>query len=225
MGVIRLEPDRIRPVFITFEGPEGAGKSTAIRSVAEALSADGWSVTVTREPGSGDIGARIRAILLDPNHEPLHPLAELFLFLADRAQHLATVIEPALAKEHVVLCDRYGDSTIVYQGYARGLNLDMLRDTNRVATGGRSPDLTLLFDLPAAVGLARLQDHDRLDAQPLSFHESVRAGFLAEAERDPRRWRILDASLPHDVVLALALKHIGEFLGPDMSCTNPGREP
>ncbi|MCB8932464.1 MAG: dTMP kinase [Fimbriimonadaceae bacterium] len=179
-------------MFATFEGPEGAGKSTAIRAVAAHLEAEGCEVVVTREPGGGSIGPAIREILL---HGPsLQPSTEVFLFLADRAQHSVEVIRPSLDAGKVVLCDRFADSTVVYQGHARGFDVERLRAWNDLATGGLRPDITLLFDLEPEVGLARLANKDRMDAEPLAFHRRVRAGFLAEAERDPDRWVVLDAS-------------------------------
>lgn len=195
-------------MFVTFEGPEGAGKSTVLAKVAEALRADGRSVVETREPGSGEIGARIREILLGTAGEAPHPECELFLFLADRAQHVATVIKPALERGAVVLCDRFADSTVVYQGYGRGLDVPLLKTLNRAATGGLTPDLTLLFDLPTEVGLARLGDKDRMDSESAEFHERVREGFLKEASLDPMRWWILDATQPVDAVTAAALQAI-----------------
>ncbi len=179
-------------MFVTFEGPEGAGKSTAIRAVAAGLREAGRRVVETREPGSGEAGKAIRAILLQG--ADVEPRAELLLFLADRAQHVAETIRPALERGEVVLCDRHADSTFVYQGVARGLDPDFVRRGNLFATGGLVPDLTLLFDLPAEVGLARLQNPDRMDALPLAFHQKVRQGFLDLAAAEPARFRIVDAT-------------------------------
>lgn len=200
-------------VFVTFEGPEGAGKSTAIQSVAEALRTSGLTVVVTREPGAGSVGVRIRQILLDPDLEAMSARCELFLFLADRAQHVSHLIMPALAEGSIVLCDRFADSTLVYQGYGRGLDLDELRTLNWIATAGLEPDLTLLFDVPADVGLARVNHKDRLDGEPIEFHRRVRDGFLAEAAREPQRWRVLDASRGAEAVSADALALITAKLG------------
>jgi dTMP kinase len=179
-------------MFITFEGPEGAGKSTALASLAERLRSLGRDVTTTREPGAGAFGKSIREILL--HGEDLDPKAELLLFLADRANHVATTILPALESGSIVLCDRYADSTLVYQAYARGVDEQFARAGNAFATGGLKPDLTFLFDLDPAIGLSRLRSKDRLDAQPIEFHQRVREGFLWEADADTERWRILDAS-------------------------------
>lgn len=199
-----------RHVFATFEGPEGAGKSTAIRSVAAHLEALGRDVVVTREPGGGSIGPAVRAILLDG--EALRAETETFLFLADRAQHAAEVLTPSLAAGKIVLCDRFADSTVVYQGHARGLDVERLREWNAWATGGLVPDVTLLFDLDPEVGLARLDHRDRLDAEPLAFHRRVREGFLAEAARDPARWVVLDASAEHASVANAAIAAIVDRL-------------
>lgn len=179
---------------MTFEGPEGAGKSTALEAVARLLEAEGVPVFATREPGAGAFGAAVRQILLGGLH--VVPRAELFLFLADRAQHVETEVRPALAAGKLVLCDRYGDSTVVYQGYARGLDVGLLRSLNALATGSLEPDLTILIDVEPETGLARIAHKDRLDAEPLEFHRRVREGFLAEARAFPGRYRVLDGSRP-----------------------------
>ncbi len=190
-------------MFVTFEGPEGAGKSTALRAVAAHLRGDGRTVLTTREPGAGEFGQKIRQILL--HGEEMPAASELFLFLADRANHVETIIRPALTQGEWVLCDRHADSTYVYQAVARGLDADFVRLANRFATGGLVPDRTLLFDLEPEVGLSRLQSRDRLDAQPLEFHRKVREGFLALADQAPARFRILDASQSPEMVLAQAI--------------------
>ena len=195
-------------VFITFEGPEGAGKSTALRAVAAGLRERGERVVETREPGSGEVGKAIRAILLHGGD--LEPRAELLLFLADRAQHMTAIVRPALARGEIVLCDRHADSTFVYQGVARGLDPEFVRAGNLFATGGLVPNLTLLFDLPAEVGLARLQNPDRMDALPLAFHQKVRRGFLDLAAAEPGRFRILDATSNPETVVAEALRIVGD---------------
>jgi dTMP kinase len=189
-------------MFVTLEGPEGAGKSTVLRALASRVEAIGLEVVVTREPGSGRIGAHIRELLL--MGEPMEARTELFLFLADRTEHLSRVVRPALARGAMVLCDRYADSTIVYQGYGRGLDRDHLVELNAFATDGHRPDLTLLLDLDPVVGLARLAERDRLDREPIAFHRRVREGFLAEAARDEDRWRVIDAERPLDEVVERA---------------------
>lgn len=192
-------------VFVSFEGPEGAGKTTLIRGLDARLRERGVRTLVTREPGAA-LGGRIRALLLDGSG--MDPKAELFLFLADRAEHAATVLRPALAEGRVVLCDRHADSTVVYQGYGRGLSLEQLRAWNWFATDGLRPDLTFLLDLPPEIGLARLSDKDRLDSEPLEFHRRIREGFLAEARREPHRWVVLDATQPAERVLEEAWQPI-----------------
>ncbi len=189
----------ILEMFITFEGPEGAGKSTALAAIAERLRMRGFEVLTTREPGAGTFGKSIREILL--HGEDLDPKAELLLFLADRSNHVSSIIRPALQEGKVVLCDRYADSTQVYQAYARGLNDDFVRAGNQFATGGLVPDLTLLFDIQSELGLARIRAKDRLDSQPIEFHHRVREGFLREAACHPERWKVVDASDQPEVVL------------------------
>jgi dTMP kinase len=179
-------------MFVTLEGPEGAGKSTVLNSLAERLRLDGREVTTTREPGAGEVGTAVREILLHGN--ALEPLTELFLFLADRAEHVAKTIKPALAEGKIVLCDRHADSTVVYQGYGRGLEVKMLYELNAIATQGLRPNLTLLLDIDPVIGLRRTQKKDRLDSEPIEFHQRVREGFLTEARREPERWRVIDAS-------------------------------
>lgn len=192
-------------MFITFEGPEGGGKSTLLRTLAAQLEAQEREVVCTREPGAGALGGEIRRWLLES--ESLDERAELFLFLADRSQHWSQRIAPALARGAVVLCDRHADSTVVYQGYARGHDLDLLRRLNALATQGNTPVLTFLLDLDPAIGLARAKG-DRMDREPLEFHQKVRAGFLAESQRDPQRWVILDASQPADQVAERAWQEL-----------------
>ena len=172
-----------RGLFVTFEGGEGAGKSTAIAGAARVLRAEGRHVVETREPGAGDFGAAVRRLLLD-SHE-VTDRSELFLFLADRATHCATIIEPALGRGEIVLCDRHADSTIVYQAIVRGLDERFVREANAFATNGLSPDLTLLLDLPPEVGLGRPAEKNRLHREPLQFHRRVREGFLRLARDEP----------------------------------------
>ncbi len=189
-------------MFVTFEGPEGAGKSTAIAGVKEKLEAEGFEVFVTREPGSGEFGKAVRHILL--GGLDVIPRAELFLFLADRAQHVEAEIRPALEKGLVVICDRYADSTVVYQGYARGMDLKLLRELNDLATGSLVPDLTILVDLEPEDGLRRIQDKDRLDSEPIDFHRKVRNGFLEEASLFSGRYRIVNGKQPPGEVVRQA---------------------
>ncbi len=186
-------------MFVTFEGIDGAGKSTLIRALAPRLEAEGHKVLVTREPGAGTVGAAIRDILLHGDH--VVPEAELFLFLADRSQHVRDLILPALEARTIVLCDRHADSTLVYQGYGRGLDLDQLRTWNSFATRGLQPHLTFLLDLSPDESAKRTQKGDRLDQESADFRERVRQGFLSEASLAPARWRVLDATEhPEDLV-------------------------
>jgi dTMP kinase len=199
-------------VFITFEGPEGAGKSSVANILARWLRDKGQEVATTREPGGSHFGPKVRSILLEEGE--LSAEAELFLFLADRAEHVSKLIRPWLEEGKVVLCDRFSDSTVVYQGYGRGLDLQMLRELNRMACGGLEPDLTFLLDISPETSLKRLTAMDRMDREPLEFHEKVREGFLTEARRDPNRWVVIDASLPLDDVAELCKVKLKERRAP-----------
>lgn len=183
---------------MTFEGVEGSGKSSHLREVAAHLRREGREVVETREPGGTPAGAVIRRLLLGPEAVPLAPLTELFLYCADRTQHLAEVVRPALAAGRVVLCDRFSDSTIAYQGYARSLDLAALRALDARARDGLAPDLTFLLDCPVAEGLTRARRRagvaDRFERETIEFHERVRAGFHALAAAEPVRFRILDST-------------------------------
>jgi dTMP kinase len=187
--------------FITLEGVEGSGKSTQIRYLAEMLTQMGYRVLQTREPGGTATAEAIRHILLTTSsHEPVTPQAEALLILAARCQHVTHLIMPALRCGTVVLCDRFSDSTFAYQGFARGLDLQWLRAANEVATGGLTPDLTLILDLPVSVGLARRRvdrgQQNRLDRETERFHRKVRRGFLALAAEEPTRIKIVNANRP-----------------------------
>lgn len=189
------------PVFVTLEGPEGAGKSSVLRALIPRLEED-YDVVATREPGDTKLGAKIRTLLLDG--DAIDSRTELLLFLADRAQHVAEVVRPALSRGALVLCDRYTDSTLAYQGYARDFDLEILREWNQFVTNDLAPDLTLLFDIDPEVGLGRITNKDRLDAEPLEFHQKVRQGFLSEALREPHRWVTIDASQSLELVVEAA---------------------
>jgi dTMP kinase len=185
-------------LFITLEGPEGSGKSTQIRHLAAALRRSGYQVVQTREPGGTVVAEAIRrTLLLSSSREAITPEAESLLILAARSQHVTHLIAPALRRGAIVLCDRFSDSTFAYQGFARGLDLAWLQAANAVATNGRSPDLTLLFDVPVAVGLARRRKaqgkQNRLDRESVRFHRLVRQGFLQLAVQSPRRIKVVDA--------------------------------
>lgn len=185
------------PLFITFEGIEGSGKSTHARLLAEHLRSLGWDPLVTREPGGTPLGEPIRRLLLDVASAPIAPLAELLLYCADRAQHVAHVISPALAAGRPVICDRFSDSTVAYQGHGRGLDLELVHTIECQARGGLTPALTFVFDCPASEGLARVHRRsgatDRMEGAPLAFHERVRQGFLALAAVSPERYCVLDS--------------------------------
>jgi dTMP kinase len=192
-------------VFITLEGIEGSGKSTQIRRLAERLP----SALVTKEPGGTPTADKIRAILLD-TREKIDPVAEFFLFAASRRQHVMEVIRPALAQGRVVLCDRFTDATLAYQGFGRRLDLDRLRWLNEWATDTLHPDLTLIFDLPEEVGIARARsrnssapvDEGRFEQEDLRFHRRVREGYLALAQEDTKRYVVIDACGTADDVFA-----------------------
>ncbi len=193
-------------MFITFEGPDGSGKTTQLALLAAYLEAQGRPVVRTREPGGTRIGDQIRACLHDVQNTAMMPTAEILLYSASRAQLVAEVIRPNLAAGRIVLCDRYADSTLAYQGYGRGLALDLLREITRFATAGLQPDLTLLFDLDVTAGLARRQmgqaEMNRMDLQAIHFYERVQAGYHALAAAEPARWVIISADRPIAVVQA-----------------------
>jgi dTMP kinase len=200
-------------MFITFEGIEGSGKTTQQQRLAELLRERGRTVVVTKEPGGTPLADRIRAILLD-SASVIDPIAEVFLFAASRRQHTTEVIEPALARGEVVLCDRYADSTLAYQGFGRLIDLDRLRTLNDWATDGLDPHVTLLFDLPEETGLRRAvsrnasatQDEGRFEAEDLRFHRRVREGYLALAVAAPARFAVIDAGGTADAVFARTLE-------------------
>ncbi len=188
-----------RAPFITFEGVEGAGKTTLAERFADWLAVQGISVVCTREPGGSTLGKHLRPMIL---HQPLDAYAELFLLLADRRQHTLEVILPVLEQGIWVVCDRYADSTLVYQGYGRGLNLELLRQLNAIATNGLQPDLTVLIDLPIEVALARANDPNRFEAEAIEFHQRIRAGYLQEAAWATERYIILNGLEPSESLLA-----------------------
>ena len=182
-------------LFIAFEGGEGSGKTTQARLIAIWLREIGYDVVTTHEPGATKVGMRLRALLLDTAHTGMSPHAEALMYAADRAEHVASVIEPALDRGAVVISDRYVDSSLAYQGNGRGLSNSDIAQLNSWATGGRMPDLTILLDMPPEAGLGRrARSADRLEAEPLEFHRRVRAGFLALAREDPPRYLVLDAT-------------------------------
>lgn len=192
-----------RGLFLTFEGGEGTGKTTQIARLAKAMEAQGRRVVVTREPGGSHIANQIRSLLLDQKMKGLVPLAELFLYEASRAQHVKDVIAPALKDGKVVICDRYTDSSIVYQGAARGLPSKLVELLNGIATGGVFPQLTFFLDLDPRIGLARVGSRgilDRMEKEALSFHQAVRKGYRKLALLEPKRFRVIDASKNRDEI-------------------------
>lgn len=204
-------------MFVTFEGPEGGGKTTQIRLLAEWLAEQGCDVISTREPGGTRIGNAVRTILLDPQHVEMQPEAEILLFSAARAQHVGEVIRPHLARGGVVLCDRFADSTFAYQGYGRGLDLDALRLITTFATGGLAPDLTICLDLPVSEGLRRKQggeliEWNRMEREEREFHERVRAGYLALASVAMERWLVVNAMQSVDQVQAAIRARVRQLL-------------
>jgi dTMP kinase len=190
---------RARGMFITFEGIDGSGKSTQLRLAAAFLRERRVAVLETREPGGTSLGEEVRRLLLDPRR-PVTPMAELLLYAASRAQHVAEVVRPALARGEVVLCDRFADATVAYQGGGRGLPHDLLAAVNHVATGGLRPDLTFLFDVGPSVGRSRQAERgrapDRLEEEAEAFQRRVRTAYLEIARGDPERVVVLDGARP-----------------------------
>ena len=180
-------------LFITFEGGEGTGKSTQIAHLKDSMEKRGHSVFATREPGGEPLAEGIRGLLLNSESQ-VQPRTELLLFLASRVQTTELVIRPRLAAGKIILCDRYIDSTTVYQGHARGHDLAWVRRLNEFATGGIIPDLTVLLDLDPVIGLTRQSERNRMEAESLAFHIRVREGYLSEAREHPGRFRVVDAS-------------------------------
>jgi len=194
-------------MFITLEGPEGSGKTSQLSQFADFLREQGYDVVTTREPGGTSISDQIRQVLVSMDNKNLHPRTEILLFLSARAQLVEELIKPSLADGKIVVCDRYGDSTLAYQGYGHGLPLETLREMLRFATDGLVPDLTLYLDLEVEKGLLRKkkgQEWNRLDAYEVEFHRRVRNGYLRLAASEPERWRVIDASQSkHEVQQAM----------------------
>ena len=203
--------------FITFEGGDGTGKSTQIQLLERYLVTQGKTCLTTREPGGTWVGQLVRQIVLEADSRSIGTRTELFLYLADRAQHVHEVIVPAMAQNKIVLSDRYGDSTVAYQGYGRGIDLKLLFKLNEVASGGLAPDITFLLDCPVELGLSRtvqrkskavkLQSNDRFESENLEFHKKVRQGFLELARAETARFHIVDASRSEQEVFA-AIKEV-----------------
>lgn len=190
-------------MFITLEGPEGSGKTSQLPGLAEVLRSQGYELLTTREPGGTSIGDQIRGVLFDLENKGMNPRTEILLFQASRAQLVEEVIRPALSAGTIVLCDRYADSTLAYQGYGHGVDLEMLRGIVTFTTGGLKPDLTVFLDVPVEEGLKRRTaggDWNRLDDYDLAFHRRVRAGYEELIAAEPARWVVIDASRPPEAV-------------------------
>lgn len=201
--------------LIVFEGVEGAGKSTHLQRTAAALRARGRAVVETVEPGGSAVGQRIRGLLLDAVSVAPAPWTELFLYLADRAEHVTTVLRPALERGDAVLCDRFSASTLAYQGFGRGLDLDLVRQLDEVARQGVSADLVILLDCPVEIGLKRAGRDDRFHREAVAFHERVRAGFLALAREAPDHFVVIDTRAPVEQVHTQILAAVNRCLGID----------
>lgn len=205
-------------LFITLEGPEGSGKSSAIKIVKEELEKLGCQIVMTREPGGTPISEQIRNLILDKDNTSMDPRTEALLYAASRRQHLVEKIWPSLKEGKIVFCDRYLDSSLAYQGYARNLGVDDILKVNEYATEGTFPHITFLFDIDPQLGLDRINKNkdrevNRLDVEKLSFHELVRNGYLELSKRFPDRYIVIDASKPLEEVSANVLKEILARLG------------
>jgi len=196
-------------LFITFEGVEGSGKTTQIRRLKTYLARKGIPCMVTREPGGTRIGDQVRRILLNPDHKGLDPLAELFLYEAARAQHIKEFIKPLLEKKGVILCDRFADASVAYQGEGRRLGVKLVERLNQLATDGLKPDVTFLLDCPTGVGLKRAirrnevlkqEKEGRFEKEKIQFHNRVRKGYLSLARKEPRRVKVIDTRKGEDMV-------------------------
>lgn len=202
-------------LFVTFEGGDGAGKTTLVRSLTQILEQRGLPVLTTRAPGGTELGERIRDLLLHSKDFCITKRAEFYLFLADRAQHVEQIIRPALEDGRIVLCDRFNDSTIAYQGHARGLSEEKVAAECAFACGGVQPDCTFYLDIPPHIGMQRVQKggkQDRIEAEAPAFHEEIRRAFLRIANREPQRVHLLDATRPPQEVQTLALEKLDALL-------------
>ncbi len=219
----RSKAARGRRLFITFEGIEGCGKTTQIYLLKRYLTQQGYNLLSTKEPGGTGIGHEIKRILLSPDNHQITPGVELLLYAADRSQHIEEVIRPALEEGKVILCDRFTDATVAYQGYARGIELNLIDRLNRLATGGLKPNLTILLDCPVEVGLGRISrrnsssglqgsSKDRLEREGIDFHRRVREGYLKIAGREPRRVKVIDAGREVEIVQTEIKGLVARFL-------------
>jgi dTMP kinase len=201
-------------LFITFEGAEGCGKSTQARALWQRLVRRGIPAVLTHEPGGTALGNRLRYVLKRRLQDKISALGELFLFAACRVQIVNEVIRPGLEQGKVVICDRFSDSTIAYQGYGRGLNLETIEDINDLATEGIKPDLTVLLDIPARKGLSRKQSrsNDRFEAENITFHHKIRDGYLKLAAEEPERWLVIDATMPRAEIGKIVWNRVSHLL-------------
>jgi dTMP kinase len=205
----------VKGLFISFEGIEGTGKSTQARLLRDWLEGQGREAVLTREPGGTEIGKSIRQVLLNREHDAMDPVAELLLYAADRRQHISEVVKPSLDAGLVVITDRFSDSTMAYQGHARGLDIELLESLDEAATGGLKPALTLLLDLDVREGLTRNRDAnkvDRFELEEVEFHEAVREGFLRIQRSAPDRVKLIDASGEVEGVHARVVEAVRLFL-------------
>ena len=209
-------------LFITFEGVEGSGKTTQIRRLERYLTRKGVPCKVTREPGGPPISEKVRKILLNPDHQEIVPLSELFLYEAARAQHLKEVIEPILKKGGVVLCDRFSDATIAYQGFGRKIELELIKRLNHLATRGRKPDVTFLLDCPSVLGLQRAvlrnqrqrkAKEERFEREKIQFHHRVRKGYRWIAKKEPHRVKVVDTRVGVDKSFEKIREVVDRLLG------------
>ena len=203
-------------LFIVFEGGEGCGKSTQARALHRHLLQEGQRAILTREPGGTGLGERVRRHLKRPGGTPISPLAELFLIEAARAQLVNEVISPALQAGQAVICDRYTPSTLAYQGHGRGLDLETIRAVNGTATGGLSPDIIVLLDIPVEAGLGRKKGRagDRFESESLAFHRRVRRGYLEMARADPGRWLMVDGRRPRQAIRGTIWERVSALRAP-----------
>ena len=208
-------------LFITFEGVEGSGKTTQIQRLKKYLTQKGIPCKVTREPGGCPIGEKVRKILLNPDHREMVPISELLLYEAARAQHVKEVIEPFLKKGGVVLCDRFSDATIAYQGYGRKIDVKWIERLNHLSSRGIKPDVTFLLDCPSDVGLKRAlkrnrtlkqEKEERFEKEKIHFHRQVRKGYLAIAKKEPRRVKVIDTRQGEDKVFEKIRKNVDNLL-------------
>ncbi len=199
-------------LFITFEGADGCGKTTQLKLLAEYLTNKGLEVVITREPGAKGLGEKVREILLNYDGE-VSDRCESFLFLADRAQHIDMIINPAIAQGKIVLCDRHTDSSVAYQGYGRGLSIDRINMLNNLAVNGRYPDMTLVFDIDVETSMKRVGDEkDRMESAGMEFFNRVRDGYLEIAKQEPNRVKVLDARKSIDEINKDVIELIEELL-------------